>query len=71
MREVVVGDVKKTETVKLDAVVLSRSNLMFFTAGKNGVIYSMKYPLTDPAIYSEYHVHYGDVTYVRFSIHEV
>lgn len=62
----VVCDVKKTDTVELDAVVLSRSNLMLFTAGTNGVIYSVKYPLTDPAIYSEYHVHYGNVSHVRF-----
>lgn len=63
-----VGGDKRTDPVKLDAVVLSRSNLMLFTAGLNGVIYSVKYPLTDPAIYAEYHVHYGDVVHVsKFS----
>ncbi|KAJ1523827.1 hypothetical protein ONE63_010385 [Megalurothrips usitatus] len=67
VREVVVGDVKKMDSVKLDAVVLSRSNLMLFTAGLHGVIYSVKYPLTDPAIYGEYHVHYGDVTHMRLT----
>lgn len=63
VREVIVGD-KKADPVKLDAVVLSRSNLMLFTAGFNGTIFSVKYPLTDPVISNEYHVHNGDITHV-------
>lgn len=48
----------------LDNVVLSRSGQMLFASGNNGMVYSIKMPLTEVADKLEYIAHNANVTKV-------
>jgi hypothetical protein len=64
--DVIIRNLKLVK-IKLDNIVLARSDMMLFVTGGDGLVISIQFPLLDKAVFKEFRMHNKNITAMGLS----